>query len=715
MIYKKIKYQLDAAEEISGNITRVLREDNNKKYIGTLNAFTASGKTVTINHGIAKIKEFCSKNGIDVAFVYMSPADGGQNDQNLKEMQGCCKAFDYNSINPVSMMDDRIKRGTGLQDGDIAFATWDGYVKKNNKSAREDGDGDTAKECIKKTKDKGIKIVLVIDEFDTDASTDKAMKFIEDLGPNYIQLVSATPDEKKMKKYESLGYNPDRTVKIDTDDVEKAQMIRKGFIGIDITDIDGRDPDEITIRACVKKRDELAKKYDNYKININPVAAFQIQNKDQGEHQVDKIKKILNESGSTVENGEVAIWLTDEKENLEEISLNNNKVKYVIFKAAIIRAHNNPRLQVLGMMRTIKTKPVADQLAGRFYRTPEQKHYEDNDLNYAYFFNANEEMVWEPESRLKCKVKLKSTIKTGVPKISIPSYSIKELDPKTIQRERDGKGIAEIFGKIFSDKYSGYICGDGASNTIVLKEHGWQVSNNSISVKMRHKQKIDIADVIHKNEPNNSGELISKHAGKEFVLRGIEETVSIALSGSYSNRSRSFDVLTQIVLDFITSNITGNADLSRGFFYDNKDMIGSIIKDDFLPKYDVGGEKARPTETTAVTYSIPEQREYDSELYDEAGYAKYAHDKCFLLKSRSQAEKATEKALEQDKNIEYWFKNPNKGNDALCLLKDGSTPRFIDYIATTGDGRIILIETKTYSQDQEPQHAQDGVILYKYC
>lgn len=112
--------------------------------------------------------------------------------------------------------------------------------------------------------------------------------------------------------------------------------------------------------------------------------------KTQVEDQVknDVVRILKDKYGMTTENGRLAIYLSEGKENLENIAKNNHETEVLIFKQAIALGWDCPRAQVLVLFRDWKSLTFSVQTVGRIMRMPEPDigHYKQEILNHGFVF-----------------------------------------------------------------------------------------------------------------------------------------------------------------------------------------------------------------------------------------------------------------------------------------------------------------------------------------
>lgn len=76
-------------------------------------------------------------------------------------------------------------------------------------------------------------------------------------------------------------------------------------------------------------------------------------------HSINKLEETIEilsrKHKTTINNGKLAIWLADRKDNLDSIESNNSDVEVLIFKQAIALGWDCPRAHILVMFRDIQT------------------------------------------------------------------------------------------------------------------------------------------------------------------------------------------------------------------------------------------------------------------------------------------------------------------------------------------------------------------------
>jgi type III restriction enzyme len=159
---------------------------------------------------------------------------------------------------------------------------------------------------------------------------------------------------------------------------------------------------ELILKTALEKRKEIAKLFIDAKTKdettVNPLMLIQLPDRRQGTDDVQvEIEQILKEKHKiSTENGKLAIYLSENKSNLENITRNDSEVEVMIFKQAIALGWDCPRACILVLFRDWKSITFSIQTIGRILRMPELKHYENEEMNTGFVFtNLNDISIQE--------------------------------------------------------------------------------------------------------------------------------------------------------------------------------------------------------------------------------------------------------------------------------------------------------------------------------
>lgn len=348
---------------------------------------TGSGKTIMLAQFLRDIVSDPRFAGNDVAFVWFSFSEDSyeQSKKKLFDYYGGASELDLIDLNDLS----REK----LHQNDVFFINWQkikGKSKDSRKLRRENEQGLTFDNFINETHEAGRKIVVIIDEEHIGSDTDLALEVIDGLiKPKITLRVSATPKYIPTRA-ETAGY-----VEVKRDDVVEAGLIKEKIVFQTEEDLNQKavkklDQDEMLLELAYSKRQELIDLYKKLNVEVNPLVLIQLPNDDQASKETSDTTKqtivleYLKRKG--VKSDEIAVWLSKEKENLEDLEKHNSPVSFLLFKQAAATGWDCPRASVLVMFREIKNPTFAIQTVGRILRMPFGTHFANPELNLGYLY-----------------------------------------------------------------------------------------------------------------------------------------------------------------------------------------------------------------------------------------------------------------------------------------------------------------------------------------
>src|SRR5699024_5748641 len=106
-----------------------------------------------------------------------------------------------------------------------------------------------------------------------------------------------------------------------------------------------------------------------------------------------QVEQYLSSKNITYENGLLAVWLSNQKQNLENIEENNALPIVVIIKQAIATGWDCPRAHILVKLRERTSDTFEIQTIGRIRRMPEVKHYESDLLDSCYLYTFDKKFT----------------------------------------------------------------------------------------------------------------------------------------------------------------------------------------------------------------------------------------------------------------------------------------------------------------------------------
>lgn len=374
-------YQETAVVDLKREANRLLDADGDKVLI--FKSPTGSGKTLMMAEFLKRLID-SRDDGKHFSFIWI--AVNKLHDQSRDKLK---KYYDHYGVGlKCSHFEDLEDKK--IAENEILFLNWASINKKDNVYVRANERDNNLTSAVRRTKDEGRIIVLVIDESHHTAKSEHSKDLIREIAPKLTLEVSATPQLN----------NANRIVEVELKAVKDEGMIKKEIVinpGFEHYVVDpkksDKTADELVLESALKKRVELRKKYEAQGSGVNPLVLIQIPDAKAGvADKKDEVIAMLAKRGITTENGRLAIYLSDKdnKVNLANIEKNENEVEVMIFKQAIALGWDCPRAAILVLFRQWREENMtfSIQTLGRIMRMPELRHYEDQDLNVGYVFTS---------------------------------------------------------------------------------------------------------------------------------------------------------------------------------------------------------------------------------------------------------------------------------------------------------------------------------------
>jgi len=706
-------YQEKAIDKLLLAAKDLLRLTGGKKLV--FKAPTGSGKTIMMAEFL---KQLVDDRDIkqSLGFIWTAPRQ-----LHIQSHQKLENYFETSRALKCSFFEDLDDRK--ISENEILFFNWESINKKNAIYIRDNEQDFNLSKVLERTREESRKIILIIDEswFAAGARDKKeeqaATRLRKDINADLTIEVAATP----------ILRDPDETVNVQIEDVKKEGMIKKAVILNDgfgklikdgkiytekLGDKNIKDSDELVIAVAMKKRQELVEAYKKEKADVNPLVLIQIprrigQMEDELRLKIERILKSKYNISTEKGNNELAIWLSEEKINKEDVERNDSPVEVLIFKEAIAYGWDCPRAQILVVFREWKSHIFSIQTVGRIMRMPEpdKGHYKNEILNYGYVY-TNLDHVQIEEDIAKDYITIYTSRRRFNPQLNLVSYYSK--------RHREITRFAPFFTEIFLDE----------------------------AKKYKIKKKVDV-----------KSKKIDLKIISDYKAENIDALVNVNIVGDKAIRINEGDL--QKIFDFwVRNHLTPfyPEDTSVGrvkesiykFFYDSfkfkwgesEDEIIQIVLSEknnpyFLNvldraknRYKEEVEKIEQELVRQEDWNIPLSLSY-GENWEEIKVIDNEDGRIEIKKSimepffieKNYAGKKNEivfiKFLEKSENVEWWFKNGDR--DALFFAvpyKNGEQkPFYVDFVVKLKDGRICLFDPHgTQLSDFGPK--SDGLQKY---
>lgn len=697
------EYQEIAIKELKDKANKLLNLSGVKTIV--FEAPTGSGKTVMMAEFVKNLVED-REDGKRFSIIWAAPRQ-----LHIQSKEKLEKYFYDSKAIRCSFFEDLTDKM--IDENEILFLNWESINKIDNIYIRENENDFNLSSVIRNTIDEDRIIILVIDESHFAAKSDISKELIKMIQAKVSIEVSATPHIKG-----------DELVNVPREKVIEDQMIKKRIIinpgfrnivnksgtdEIQITSSAKESTDELVIRKAIEKRNELKTKLEKEGSEVNPLLLIQMPDKKQGldDMKEDIIAILKNKHNITIDNRKLAIYLSENKENLESITKNDDEVEVMIFKQAIALGWDCPRACILVLFRDWKSFTFSIQTIGRILRMPELKHHKDDELNTGFVFTNLADISIQEDiagSYLMINYSSRKDIYKNISIRSVHSKRFREetrLSPQFITDFVDAADEMNLIKRINKDVKDVYkqIITDGLiknpdktfehleNERDIFDEH----SKETIELKQNEVEIQKLFDLFVRDSLTPlAPEKRSIGRVKEAIYRYFKNT--LPLTYEYGGIDSQMVVLhpknQQLFIDVI-----------------NK------AKETYLSK--VGkGKRALETE---LDWEIPSSLSFNNN-FKEVKAKKNLMEPFFLETTASTPEiKFVEYLESKEKEIEWWFKNGDSGGNYFAIpykKNDMELPFYVDWIVKYKDGRIGLYDTKAGITAETAKEKAEGLAKY---
>ncbi|SFV65399.1 hypothetical protein MNB_SUP05-5-1083 [hydrothermal vent metagenome] len=683
---------------------------------------TGSGKTIMMAEFLHRVSGEASFDP-DKCFVWISKGDLAQ--QSKKKLENY-----YNIGLPwTKCLDENNLNETKLKKNEIFFVNWEKIISnsKQNRKLRITGESSISfDDFMENTHNDNRELVLIVDESHLNLTTKLAKEIIDIINPRISIYISATPkDEPKISevKHKKAGF-----VEVEREEVIKEELIKESIKIMPKEEVKAldtnQDLDSLLLDLALKKQQSLKTQYKELGLKINPLILVQLPNDEktttaiEGQNKLEFCKDYLK---NKIAEDEMAIWLSEKKENLIDIVQNNSVVKVLIFKQAIATGCDCPRAQILVSFREMKNPVFQTQVLGRILRMPEAKHYQNYELNHSYCYTSYEKQevsdVINKDGDNSEKI-YSAKIKSGINNIALPSVFLSRTDYNDLSAS-----FQKTFIKVANEYFD--IANDLTQTALSkLKNKGFDIEKTTITNQLIIDADIEVFDDFV-NKLKNADELSHQTSindiKKLYDLLLQKEIVNQEDSSKFGNVARSFGKLKSAIntwlrpflqLDSPVYEVVCN-DLLKGDSSVLKIVIEKALKE-YKPIRDTEVSQKNDKKRQDIMFSILPEYFYSSnnEMED---LKRYVLDKSYIT-TKSELEEKFIHFLEKQNNIDWWYKNADSGREALGIEyknKDKISSVFYpDFIIRQSD-KIGIFDTKSgWTASDAKEKAE---TLYSYC
>jgi type III restriction enzyme len=611
------------------------------------------------------------------AFIWAAPRQ--LHEQSKEKLESYFESTRAMECSFLENLDDR-----QIGENEILFFNWESIRQENNIYIRENEQDNNLSSIIERTRDAGRAIALIIDESHYHAQAETSQNLIAAISPDLTIEVSATP----------VIQDADKMVSVDIDDVKAEEMIKKAVIlNEDFRNVIRRgqtetiksklagSTDEIVLREALKKREELVRAYKAEGVAISPLLLIQLPDR-RGQADDDRqamIERFLNDKCHiSRENHKLAFYLSEDKENSENIKRNDSETEVLIFKQAIALGWDCPRAHILVLFREWHSPVFSIQTLGRIMRVsePERGYYDNDVLNYAYVYtNIDDIEIKEDIGRGYVVINTGKRIAEYQP-IGLPSVHRK--------RHREQTRLNPLFTRLFLDEAQAY-----------------QLAKK-IKTKSQRVQPAFISDWKTENIDTVAGEHIQADAridrASDMDLQRLFDYFVRKNLSPFHPEDRSVGRLKESIYQFFDKELR----MTRANHFQN--IINIVLSEDNRSQFEavidgakqvyVAATEKRDKEIVEDSWDVPERVAF-GEGYGEADVKKSVMEP-FYSDDRWQSEKAFIVFLERPKNgVLWWFKNGDRDATFFAVpykMGDDLAPFYIDFVVMMKDGSIGLFD-----------------------
>ena len=729
---KQVKYQEAAVDELVSKTIKLLNSAGQRKKL-VFKAPTGSGKTVMasemLGRLVSELPERTDCNYDKVALIWIAP--NKLHEQSYFKMKNFFT--ETRILQPLIYDELDHSNESYIRHGEILFVNWESINKDNAVMIRETENSASLYDITRRTQeDNHIPIVVVIDEehmFGT-KNAKKCEKVLQNINPKLEIRISATPV--------TTG---DEMVNVLREDVIAEEMIKNGIVlnpAIDVSRSDGLTANQWLIKEALNKRNELAAAYKELGVGINPLLLIQLPN-DSSEANTAEDNTIKEEvieylramHDITTENGKLAVWLSNEKENLDNLEALDNLTEVLLFKQAIALGWDCPRAAVLLIFRKLDSFTFTMQTIGRILRMPEQKYYSKEALNMGYVYtDLSKDKIQIVKDDLDYISKLSARRRPNLNNVKLQSVYVER---KGSDRMRLGTGfktvlkqqMAERWTKVYLPSLFDLFGDEDPAESFSLDNKA--PDNRAVASKLINFDVKSISIDIPKDLPilNELGiiEVGSKvkFARTESELKRVFDDFCLKQLSEWE-KHQSLAVLENAIAEAMESLFdVFETDVKKIVLYHgNRPKFVEVIHAALNAYKQTMNMRRKASERDLISYEweVPEERVYNEQVnYVDDTKKNHALLPFIASRNASYQEVNFSEFLEQNTQyIDWWYKNGDSGimNYAVPYknVRGEQSLFYVDYVIRMKNGQIFLFDTKSQNSDENAPNKHNALLEY---
>jgi type III restriction enzyme len=697
-------YQEKARDAITGAVLGLLGKDSTNDRLVVFQSPTGSGKTVTMAYALAAAH--AHPNRRDFVVLWLSPGKGGLHRQSARALE----YFLEGSTMRVRVLDSRedIEADPNPASGTVLVVNWEKLFRKKNGEFTNVmlRDGETANlfTMLKNVTESGKDMIAVIDESHLGLGAKNTTELVDELRLHrpFIQIeMSATPDARTEARFRNEGLHHD--VVVTFRDVESEGMVRRAaLLNPDFPAIQkkyAKHSGDVALQVLHGAWDRilsLRAGFNAEKSRVRPLLLIQYPDGDEADARAEVVEQFLAKVG--LKEGETyAKYLAEEHSaNIDKIAAFDSPYEALIFKQAIATGWDCPRAQVLVQFRNPKSPTFKIQVLGRIMRSPEQRHYDNEELNVAYVYSDLEgvevKVVPDDEHDLQIRDVL---IRRGN---SYPSAGLK-LQSVFQPRKRElhyplRENLEPALRQALEDHVLPHLPADAISSS---------------PVRFLQNAFIDANDLLTTGEGQFQGELGEGLLGIQLAQAFFDRILTADI-GPYTSREQSRARIKAIIVNWTSENRLGWLQENiQHFVIQNEQAIIRAVSTACIACAAAEDAKAVAAARARIRrnekWEVPATDLVSKETHEESAKGNLM-DPPLVEKSRPNTERRFEEWLSgqlKSKRIQWWWKNGERDEKYLGVEYEfqGVTERtYPDFLVLTADDVLWVLEVKDVNDPQ---------------
>lgn len=689
------QYQETARDKLAAAIRSLLGKDSHDDRLVVFKSPTGSGKTVTMAYALSAVHSH--PNRPEFIVLWLSPGKGELHLQSARAL----KAFLEGTSMKVRVLESRddIEADPSPSSGSVLVVNWEKLFRQ------EDGeftnvmlrDGETTSffDMLQNVTKNGLDMVVVIDESHVNLDGPKTKRLMEELRTNrpFISIeMSATPSTATLPERRDDGIHHDVVVRFS--EVESAGMVRKTvLLNPEFGAVQAKYASETlevqVLNAAWDRISTLRIGYQQEGSSVEPLLLIQYPDGKNAEARAEVVEKFLTEKG-LVKDLSYATYLSgDHSDDLENIAQSDSPYKALIFKQAIATGWDCPRAQVLVQFRDPRSATFRIQTLGRIMRSPEQRHYENDDLNIAYVYSDLEGVevdvvADDPDFKVRDKV-VKRGAKYPAAGLRLRSvfqprrrelhYPIRENIEKTLVAELEERVLTALPAEPFE----------------------------STPVAFLADARVEVKDLVSAGEGTFEGSQREGLLGPELA-QALYDRVLTQDIGPYRSREQSRSRIKTILVNWVRKHRADwNPEHIQHFVLRNQEMVSGAIAiacTNCATNEDAQAiAAARARRRINVEWEVPMSDLVSDDTHEVSAEGNLLEPP-LIDKARSGPERrfetwvATEHA---EKRVDWWWKNGERDEKYLGVeyTFEGQVERtYPDFLVMDSFGILWVLEVK---------------------